>query len=195
MTKIIQEKAFLKKIHKILLHLGASLKHHRLRESPRKGRLRMGRKPVTIQSRSRTCLGYPIPLLSDQQLERSLDTARVFATALLLTATYFRTSPIDDSGLLRWWMFPTYCASSLRLLEISRLSRSLQQQGEYVLLMKDDGRGSDFVGRHSLSELDAARMRPGIIKDRLRTIFRDLVIESAPNRGARLKITFQRDYA
>jgi signal transduction histidine kinase len=70
---------------------------------------------------------------------------------------------------------------------IVRFARHLDQ---WVLVLTDDGRGFDFVGRCTLDDLDAARKGPAVIKERLRSIGGDMIIESAPNRGARIEITF-----
>ncbi|MBI1984391.1 MAG: hypothetical protein HYS61_09350, partial [Acidobacteria bacterium] len=40
----------------------------------------------------------------------------------------------------------------------------------------------------NLAELDAARKGPLVIKERVRSIGGELVVESAPGRGARLEI-------
>src|SRR5206468_2954003 len=61
---------------------------------------------------------------------------------------------------------------------------------QWVLVITDDGRGFDFVGRYTLADLDAARKGPAVIKERLRSIGGDMIIESAPNKGARIEITF-----
>ncbi len=63
------------------------------------------------------------------------------------------------------------------------------QDGLWKLLIDDDGRGFDFLGRMNLAELDAARKGPLVIKERVRSIGGELVIESAPGRGTRLDIS------
>jgi signal transduction histidine kinase len=64
------------------------------------------------------------------------------------------------------------------------------ENGAGRLVVDDDGRGFDFSGRLSQTELDTARKGPVIIKERVRAIGGRLSIESAPGRGARLEITF-----
>ena len=64
------------------------------------------------------------------------------------------------------------------------------ENGAGRLVVDDDGRGFDFSGRLSQTELDTARKGPVIIKERVRAIGGKLSIESAPGRGARLEITF-----
>lgn len=62
--------------------------------------------------------------------------------------------------------------------------------GSWRLAIEDNGRGFDFMGRLSLSDLDLSHKGPAIIKERVRTIGGDLSIESLPGRGANLEITF-----
>ena len=62
------------------------------------------------------------------------------------------------------------------------------QEGLWKLVIDDDGRGFDFLGRMNLAELDAARKGPLVIKERVRSIGGELVVESAPGRGVRLEI-------
>ncbi len=64
------------------------------------------------------------------------------------------------------------------------------QDGFWKLVIDDDGRGFDFLGRLNHSELDAARKGPVVIKERVRSIGGELAVESAPGRGARLEISF-----
>jgi signal transduction histidine kinase len=57
------------------------------------------------------------------------------------------------------------------------------------LLVEDDGGGFEFTGRLSLAELEAASLGPRVIRERVRSIGGELVIESVPGRGARLEIS------
>ncbi len=66
------------------------------------------------------------------------------------------------------------------------------QDGNWRLVIDDDGRGFDFSGRLRQAELDAAHKGPLVIKERVRSIGGELVVESGPGRGARLEITFPR---
>ena len=63
------------------------------------------------------------------------------------------------------------------------------QDGWWKLIIDDDGRGFDFLGRLSHDQLDAARKGPLVIKERVRSIGGELVVESAPGRGTRLEIS------
>ncbi len=70
------------------------------------------------------------------------------------------------------------------------LVRMSAQDGDCKLVVDDDGRGFDFVGRLTQAELDAAHKGPLVIRERVRSIRGQLTIESYPGRGARLEITF-----
>jgi len=63
------------------------------------------------------------------------------------------------------------------------------QNGFWKLVIDDDGRGFPFSGRFNLTELDDLRRGPTVIKERVRAVGGDLLIESNPGRGARLEIT------
>jgi signal transduction histidine kinase len=64
-----------------------------------------------------------------------------------------------------------------------------QQDGKLKLAIDDDGRGFDFTGRLTLAELDAIRKGPLVIKERVRTIGGELVVESVPGKGSRLEVS------
>ena len=63
------------------------------------------------------------------------------------------------------------------------------QNGLWKLVIDDDGRGFAFTGRLTLTELDDLHRGPTVIKERVRAIGGDMVIESSPGHGARLEIT------
>ena len=63
------------------------------------------------------------------------------------------------------------------------------QNGSWKLVIDDDGRGFPFTGRLSLKELDDYRRGPTVIKERVRAVGGNLLIESTPGRGSRLEIT------
>jgi signal transduction histidine kinase len=63
------------------------------------------------------------------------------------------------------------------------------QNGLWKLVIDDDGHGFPFSGRLTLSELDDLHRGPTVIKERIRAIGGDMVIESTPGHGARLEIT------
>jgi len=64
--------------------------------------------------------------------------------------------------------------------------------GQWKLTVDDDGEGFSFSGRLSLAELDARRLGPLVIKERVRSIGGDFSIDSAPGGGALLEITVPR---
>lgn len=63
------------------------------------------------------------------------------------------------------------------------------QHGLWKLVIDDDGRGFPFTGRLTLTELDDLHRGPMVIKERVRAIGGDMVIESSPGHGSRLEIT------
>jgi signal transduction histidine kinase len=63
------------------------------------------------------------------------------------------------------------------------------QNGLWKLVIDDDGCGFGFTGRLTLTELDDLHRGPTVIKERVRAIGGDMVIESSPGHGARLEIT------
>lgn len=67
-----------------------------------------------------------------------------------------------------------------------------QQDGRLKLAIDDDGRGFDFSGRLGLSELDAILMGPHVIKERVRSIGGELVVESIPGKGSRVEVSLAR---
>ena len=69
------------------------------------------------------------------------------------------------------------------------LVRFGRENGTWKLVVDDNGRGFDFNGRLNLQELNNARKGPTVIKERVRTIGGDILIDSVPGRGARLEVT------
>jgi len=66
--------------------------------------------------------------------------------------------------------------------------RLARRGNAWEVVIQDDGRGFDFTGRLSLAQLDAAGKGPRGIRERVHLANGDLVLESWPDRGARLKI-------
>jgi signal transduction histidine kinase len=60
--------------------------------------------------------------------------------------------------------------------------------GEWTVVIEDDGSGFPFSGRLTQAELDAMGKGPVVIKERVRLIAGELTIESNPGRGSRLEI-------
>jgi len=63
------------------------------------------------------------------------------------------------------------------------------QNGLWKLVIDDDGKGFPFSGRLTLGELDDLHRGPAVIKERVRAMGGDMVIESSPGHGSRLEIT------
>lgn len=70
------------------------------------------------------------------------------------------------------------------------LVRLTQDAGQYTLAVEDDGRGFEFEGTYSHEQLDRARIGPAIIRERARLIGGRMMLESSPDVGARIEITF-----
>jgi signal transduction histidine kinase len=68
------------------------------------------------------------------------------------------------------------------------LVRFSRENGCYKLCAEDDGRGFRFTGRLSSAELEASSDCPLVIKERVRAISGELMIESVPGSGSRLVI-------
>jgi signal transduction histidine kinase len=60
----------------------------------------------------------------------------------------------------------------------------------FEIVIQDDGLGFGFSGQLSLSQLDAARKGPRVIRERVNLANGEMTLESYPNRGTRLKIRF-----
>jgi signal transduction histidine kinase len=68
-----------------------------------------------------------------------------------------------------------------------------QHDGQLRLAIDDDGRGLDFSGRLTLTEMDAIRKGPLAIKERVRTIGAQLVVESVPGKGTRIEVSLPKN--
>lgn len=71
----------------------------------------------------------------------------------------------------------------------SAIVRFGASDGVWKLVIDDDGHGFPFSGRHTMTELDRLHEGPTVIKERIRTVGGDMVIESNPGQGSRLEIT------
>lgn len=71
----------------------------------------------------------------------------------------------------------------------SAIVRFGAQGGVWKLIIDDDGKGFPFSGRFTLKDLDGLRQGPAVIKERVRAVEGDMVLESTPGHGARLEIT------
>jgi signal transduction histidine kinase len=72
------------------------------------------------------------------------------------------------------------------------LVRFESEKDNWLLTIDDDGRGFEFTGRLGQVELEERRLGPLVIRERVRNIGGELVVESGPGKGARLEITFPR---
>jgi signal transduction histidine kinase len=68
------------------------------------------------------------------------------------------------------------------------LVRLARQQGGWVLVIEDDGRGFSFSGRFTHVQLEEDRRGPLVIKQRVRAIEGELTIISKAGQGARLEV-------
>jgi two-component system sensor histidine kinase DegS len=96
---------------------------------------------------------------------------------------------------------PRVCSELVRILQEALVNirkhsgarqvlvRFGREEEKWKLLIEDDGCGFGFTGRLSLAELEASSRGPLVIKERMRSIGGELVIESLPGCGARLEIS------
>lgn len=68
------------------------------------------------------------------------------------------------------------------------LVRFGRENGHWKLCVEDDGQGFGFTGRWSSADLEAPSKCPLVIKERVRSIGGELMIESVPGSGTRLEI-------
>jgi signal transduction histidine kinase len=61
--------------------------------------------------------------------------------------------------------------------------------GNWKMVIEDDGNGFPFEGRFTQAELDSMGRGPVVIKERVRLIAGELTLESTPGQGSRLEIT------
>jgi two-component system nitrate/nitrite sensor histidine kinase NarX len=66
--------------------------------------------------------------------------------------------------------------------------RFARENGHYKLCVEDDGCGFGFTGRLSSAELEASSYCPLVIKERVRAIGGEFMIESSKGLGARLGV-------
>ena len=104
------------------------------------------------------------------------------------------------------YMRPRVCGALARIVQeglvnVRKSSRARhvlvrfdRRDGHGQLTIEDDGRGFPFSGHRSLAELEAERKGPKVIRECVRLINGDLMIESLPGHGSRLEITIRDDY-
>jgi len=139
----------------------------------------------------------PVDLGPRQFLEFLADTTERFQRETGIAARF--VSDLDEATL------PARAATELgRILQEALVNvrkhsgaqnvvvRFTSSEGDWHLVIEDDGRGFDFTGRRSLAELDSLWKGPLVIKERVRSMGAELAIESRPGAGARLEITLPR---
>lgn len=139
----------------------------------------------------------PVDVAPQRFLDYLATTVDRFGREVGLTAHF--VSPFDEVAIA-----PRVCTEVARILQEALVNirkhsharnvlvRFDAQEGNWRLLIDDDGRGFDFEGRLRLAELDALHKGPLVIKERVRTIGGELVVESGRGRGTRLEIIFPR---
>ena len=66
---------------------------------------------------------------------------------------------------------------------------SLEKSNNHLAIsVKDNGKGFPFAGKYSLEELELLRLGPNSIKQRMRALGGDVVLESLPGQGAGLRL-------
>jgi signal transduction histidine kinase len=68
------------------------------------------------------------------------------------------------------------------------LVRLTRQHGGWILTIEDDGRGFEFSGRFTHTQLEETRRGPIVIQQRVRALDGELTIVSKAGHGARLEI-------
>jgi len=139
----------------------------------------------------------PVDVAPQRFLDYLATTVDRFGREVGVTAHF--VSPLEEVAIA-----PRVCTEVARILQEALVNirkhsharnvlvRFDAQDGNWRLLIDDDGRGFDFEGRVRLAELDAQHLGPLVIKERVRTIGGELVVESGKGRGARLEIIFPR---
>lgn len=70
----------------------------------------------------------------------------------------------------------------------TRVTVRLRADRQIYLVVQDNGRGFDFAGRRTLTELEASGTGPRVIQERVRVNGGSMVVESHPNQGVRLEV-------
>ena len=161
----------------------------RIRESLHQEVMEMRELVYELRSRSLTPSQLPDSLLA---------IVNEFREEAGISATF-------DSRCEEVKLAPTVCREVAQILREALLNvrkhsgaskvdvRFEQQDGCCRLLIDDDGRGFDFAGSRSLAELETMGQGPWVIKERVRVIGGDLILDSKPGRGSRLAITVPRE--
>ena len=139
----------------------------------------------------------PVDVAPTRFLDYLATTVDKFGRDVGLSARF--VSPLDEVVI-----HPRTCTEVARIVQEALVNirkhsharnvlvRFEAHEDNWRLMIDDDGRGFDFTGRLGLLELEARRLGPLVIRERVRTIGGELVVESGPGKGARLEITFPR---
>jgi signal transduction histidine kinase len=158
------------------------------------GRLQDLLRNEILDLRERMQLIKPVEVEPAQLVKRLAETVDQFRREQSISASF-----VADSQEVS--LPPRVCSELVRVLQEAlvnirkhsgahnALVRFGRENGTWKLVVEDDGCGFRFAGRLSLAELDAASLGPQVIKERMRSIGAELVIESVPGCGARLEIS------
>jgi len=158
------------------------------------GRLQDLLRKEILELRERMHLLKPMEVEPSQLVNRLAETVDQFRREQAIAASF--VSDAQEVSLP-----PRACSELVRILQEALVNirkhsgarKTLvcfgRENGMWKLLVEDDGCGFSFAGRRSLAELDAASVGPRVIKERMRKIGGQLVIESVPGCGARLEIS------
>ena len=158
------------------------------------GRLQELLRKEILELRERMHLLKPLDVEPFQLVNRLAETVDQFRREQPIMASF-----VSDAGEVS--LPPRACSELVRILQEAlvnirkhsgarkTLVRFGRENGTWKLLVEDDGCGFCFTGRLSLAELDAASLGPRVIKERMRKIGGQLVIESVPGCGTRLEIS------
>jgi signal transduction histidine kinase len=147
-----------------------------------------------LDLRERMQLLKPIEVEPAQLVHRLAETVDQFRRDQSVSASF-----VSDSQEVS--LPPRVCSELVRILQEALVNirkhsgarkvlvRFGRENATWKLVVEDDGCGFGFTGRLSLAELEAASMGPLVIRERMRSIGAELVIESVPGCGARLEIS------
>jgi len=156
-------------------------------------RLRELLRKEIVDLRERMQLLKPLKVEPAQLVNCLAETVDEFRRAQSVSARFV-------SDCQEVFLSPRVCSELVRILQEALVNirkhsgarkvfvRFGREEEKWKLLIEDDGCGFGFTGRLSLAELEASSMGPLVIKERMRAIGGELVIESVPGCGARLEI-------
>jgi signal transduction histidine kinase len=135
----------------------------------------------------------PLEFDPEEMLEHMADLVQRFGRDTGITARF--ATDLKEVGLPRNVCFELTRIVQEGLVNVRKhsaarsvLVRFGARDGFWILDIDDDGRGFPFKGRLQHDDLDARRVGPTIIKERVRSIGGQLILETAPGCGARLEV-------